>query len=56
MQEVSLNYVIQVFDDLDAIDAHDWDALLARQDAPTPFMRHAYLSAMQRSGSASEKL
>ena len=53
MQEVSLNYVIQVFDDLDAIDAHVWDELLSRQDAPTPFMRHAYLSAMQRSGSAS---
>lgn len=52
MQEVSLNYVIRVLDDLDAIDAHAWDALLAKQDAPTPFMRHAYLSAMQHSRSA----
>lgn len=52
MQEVSLNYVIRVLDDLDAIDADAWDALLAKQDAPTPFMRHAYLSAMQQSRSA----
>jgi predicted N-acyltransferase len=52
VQEVSLNYVIRVLDDLDAIDDSAWDALLAVQDAPTPFMRHAYLSAMQRSGSA----
>jgi predicted N-acyltransferase len=52
VQEVSLNYVIRVVDDLDAIDDSAWDALLAIQDAPTPFMRHAYLLAMQRSGSA----
>ncbi len=34
------------------VDAQRWDALLAAQDAPTPFMRHAYLAAMQDSGSA----
>jgi predicted N-acyltransferase len=39
-------------DDPLAIDAAAWDALLEAQAAPTPFMRHAYLAALQRSGSA----
>jgi uncharacterized protein len=52
LENVSLNYVTRVQDDLDAIDAHVWDSLLATQEAPTPFMRHAYLSAMQTSESA----
>ena len=34
------------------ISAQDWDALLAQQTEPTPFMRHAYLLAMTESGSA----
>jgi len=34
------------------IDAAAWDGLLARQRAPTPFMRHAYLSALESSASA----
>ncbi len=36
----------------DEIDAAAWDALLARQPHPTPFMRHAYLAALEASGSA----
>ena len=35
-----------------AVDAATWNALLARQAAPTPFMRHEYLSALHASGSA----
>lgn len=34
------------------IDAAAWNALLARQAAPSPFMRHEYLAAMHASGSA----
>jgi len=34
------------------IDAGAWDALLAMQPAPSPFMRHAYLAALHDSGSA----
>lgn len=34
------------------IDASAWNALLARQAAPSPFMRHEYLAAMHASGSA----
>ena len=49
---VSGDYVTRVFDRMDAVDAHVWDALLARQATPTPFMRHAYLQAMADSGSA----
>ncbi|MBD8049026.1 GNAT family N-acetyltransferase [Limnohabitans radicicola] len=37
---------------MDAIAPALWDGLLAQQPAPTPFMRHAYLSAMASSGSA----
>ena len=50
-----MDYVIRVFKDPCDIDAHGWDALCAQQDAPTPFMSHAYLLAMQESGSATPK-
>ena len=43
---------LQLTDDPTTIDASAWDALLARQRTPTPFMRHAYLAAMHASGSA----
>jgi uncharacterized protein len=46
------NYVIRAHDDPAAIDAGAWNALLDRQDAPTPFMRHEYLAALHRSKSA----
>ncbi|HET9978084.1 MAG TPA: GNAT family N-acetyltransferase [Burkholderiaceae bacterium] len=39
-------------DDPSAIDAAAWNALLDAQAAPTPFMRHEYLAALHRSGSA----
>lgn len=52
LENVSLNYVTRVQDDLSGIEPGAWDGLLARQDAPSPFMRHAYLSAMQTSQSA----
>ena len=32
-----------------------WDALLATQPLPTPFMRHAYLAALHDSGSATPR-
>jgi predicted N-acyltransferase len=46
---------IRVFADPGALDANAWNALLAQQAAPTPFMRHEYLLAMHRSGSAVPK-
>jgi uncharacterized protein len=46
------NYVIRVHDDPAAIDADAWNALLEAQDAPTPFMRHEYLLALDGSHSA----
>ncbi len=36
----------------EAIDGAAWNALLARQRTPTPFMRHEYLGALHASGSA----
>jgi predicted N-acyltransferase len=52
LENVSLNYVTRVQDNLRAIAPEAWDGLLTRQDAPSPFMQHAYLSAMQTSQSA----
>ena len=46
------NYVIRVHDEPGGIESAAWNALLARQAAPTPFMRHEYLDALHRSGSA----
>ena len=46
------SYVIRLYDDPAALDAAQWNALLARSAAPTPFMRHEYLCALQASGSA----
>lgn len=39
-------------DSILAVPERAWDALLMRQPYPTPFMRHAYLAALQTSGSA----
>ncbi|WP_242671213.1 GNAT family N-acetyltransferase [Hylemonella gracilis] len=37
---------------MSTLDAEAWNDLLARQDQPTPFMRHEYLAALHASGSA----
>lgn len=52
LKNVSQNYLTRVSDRMDEIASADWDGLLERQQRPTPFMRHAYLSALQTSGSA----
>jgi predicted N-acyltransferase len=44
--------VIRVFDDPCALDAKAWNALLAQQANPTPFLRHEYLAALHASKSA----
>jgi predicted N-acyltransferase len=46
------NYVIRVHDSPQTLDASAWNELLALQDQPTPFMRHEFLAALHRSGSA----
>ena len=46
------NYVIRVDADPAALPSDLWDALLAAQARPTPFMRLAYLRALHGSGSA----
>lgn len=43
---------LRVHDSILAIPERTWDALLARQPCPTPFMRHAYLAALEASASA----
>jgi predicted N-acyltransferase len=44
--------VIRVHQDPSALDGAAWNALLARQSRPTPFMRWEYLAALHVSGSA----
>ena len=46
------DYLIEVSPGLADVKAEEWDALLAAQARPTPFMRHAWLSALIDSGSA----
>jgi predicted N-acyltransferase len=48
------DYVIEVHEGVAGIAAAHWDALLAAQANPTPFMRHAYLAALEASGSVGD--
>ncbi len=43
---------LRLHDDPSSIDAAAWDALVESTPSATPFMRHAYLSALHDSGSA----
>lgn len=43
---------LRIVQSMAAFDAPAWDGLLALQQRPTPFMRHAYLQALEDSGSA----
>ena len=47
-----VDYLTHVHDSVCAIDAALWDGLLARHLDASPFMRHAYLAALERSASA----
>jgi predicted N-acyltransferase len=49
------DYVIRIHSTPAEVPAQAWNELLAKQDAPTPFMRHEYLSALHDSGSAITK-
>ncbi|WPB59406.1 GNAT family N-acetyltransferase [Xylophilus sp. GOD-11R] len=46
---------MRVHTDPASIAAEQWDELLSMQAHPSPFMRHAYLNAMDRSGSATAR-
>ena len=48
----STDYVTRVLDSPLEVPTAQWNALLAEQEAPSPFMRHEYLAAMHQSGSA----
>ena len=55
MPAPSTRYDLQLHDSAAQVDASAWDALLAAQAQPTPFMRHTYLAALQASGSATAR-
>ena len=48
-----LDYVIREHTSPLQVDAAAWNALLAQQSHPSPFMRHEYLAAMHSTGCAS---
>jgi predicted N-acyltransferase len=48
----SIDYVTRVLASPLEADGAQWNALLAEQNAPSPFMRHEYLAAMHRGKSA----
>ena len=52
MKQKSNDYVIEVHQTPDEVNATDWNDLLALQAHATPFMRHEYLSALHCSGAA----
>jgi predicted N-acyltransferase len=47
-----LNYRTHIVSSLSEIGQADWDALVARQDRPNPFLSFAFLHALHESGSA----
>jgi predicted N-acyltransferase len=51
-ETTAADYVIRVLDDPAQLPPAAWDALLAQDADTSPFMRHAYLAALQDSGSA----
>ena len=58
MKNNSNDYVIRILDSPLAVNAREWNALLAAQSpdgAVNPFMRHEYLAALHASGSATPK-
>ncbi|MFN7724554.1 MAG: GNAT family N-acetyltransferase [Rubrivivax sp.] len=48
----ALDYVIRVHAHPSEVDAQAWNALLAQQAQPTPFLRHEYLLALHETGCA----
>ena len=51
-RSASNDYVIRVVDSPLQVNASAWDALLLMQSQPTPFMQHAFLSALHTTGCA----
>lgn len=50
-----MNYRTHIVSSLAQIGQAAWDALVARQDKPNPFLSYAFLHALHESGSASEE-
>ena len=50
-----MNYRTHIVSSLAEIGQPAWDALVARQDKPNPFLSYAFLHALHESGSASEE-
>ena len=52
MKNSSADYVIRVHTEPGELPLEAWNALLAQQASPSPFMRLEYLQALHESGSA----
>ena len=50
-----MNYRMRITASPAEFDAHAWDALLALQPRPTPFLKHAFLAALTSTGCVTEE-
>src|ERR1700689_798167 len=50
-----MNYRMRIAGSPADIDAFAWDALLATQSRPTPFLKHAFLAALTRTQCVTEE-
>lgn len=53
--QAAAGYEVRILASAAEVDAAAWNALLALQQEPSPFMRHEYLAALQASGSATAR-
>ena len=51
----TMTYVTRILESVQQVSPTEWDGLLATQEQTSPFMRHAYLLAMEASGSATAR-
>ncbi|MEX3957014.1 GNAT family N-acetyltransferase [Trinickia sp. EG282A] len=55
MKQERIDYRMGLLASVQEVDAAQWNALLARQDQPTPFLRHEFLSALATTQCATER-
>jgi predicted N-acyltransferase len=55
LKQERIDYRMGLLASPDEVDAREWNALVARQDQPTPFLRHEFLSALTSAQCATEE-
>jgi predicted N-acyltransferase len=55
LKQERIDYRMGLLASPDEVDAREWNALVARQDQPTPFLRHEFLNALTSAQCATEE-